>query len=610
MGEKLQRLLKAISVLKTASPIILTAIILVPIWAYGQEYLHSPETDFNAAMSAYENHEYGKAYEEFSALAEKYPDDGHNSIFRFMAAKSLYMNGEYQRSDSLWDDFITTFPTSSYLQEAMLFKGHCLYKQGKLVEAADSYISSIEINPKSEAAAIARDNLVPLANRGLTIEQLKRLVDKHPISSATEPLDYAIARRYIDAGYYRRGMLALQEFMRRYPGSHDFKQARLLMLESQKKAESQMSIGLLAPVSGSFVDFGRSMVEGARLALSEYENDGLKIDLNIKDTGSDPIQAAEVAQEIVNEEPLAVVGPLHSSAAISAAIVLNQNSIPMITPTASESGLTGIGPYIFQISPSAERIGAELGKYAVKNLNIDEFAIIAPDDVEGIKISNAFAEAVYRQGGEVISTTYYPSGATDFKAQIMPIRDILVARLEARLAAGLIDSSEFRNPKKDEMLDKDDWPVTLGGLFLPGYAEDLKMLIPQVRYHVIRTRFLGSYGWDSADLIHEVRPYIEDAIYATDFHIQSNDAAWRKFSNDYQGAFGHAPDKVAAETYDAVRMVMDGIYAGNKDPIKLRDYLGQIQDYKGISTVISFKGTGRANDEVGIYSIDGKKLIR
>jgi ABC-type branched-subunit amino acid transport system substrate-binding protein len=607
MGRKMRRYFKTMPKIGSAIKIAIVFILLAPAGALSEGNLHSPETDFNAAMSAYENQEYDKAYDEFSAMAEEYAEDGHNSIFRFMAAKSLYMNEEYARSDSLWDDFINEFPNSSYLQEAMLFKGHCLYKQGKLVDAASSYLSAIEMDPKSDAAAIARDNLMPLADRGLTTEQLERLIEDRPISSATEPLEFAIARRYIDAGYYRRGVIALQEFMRSYPGSHDFKQARLLMLESQKKAEGQLSIGLLAPVSGSYVEFGRSMVEGARLAINEYK-DSLKIDLNIKDTGSDPIQAAKIAKEMADEEPLAVVGPLHSSAAVSAAIVLNQNDIPMITPTASEAGLAGIGPYVFQMSPSAQRIGEELARYAVGNLNINEFAIIAPDDVDGIKISNAFAEAVYRQGGEVISTTYYPAGATDFKTQIMPLHDILVAKLEEQLAEGLIDSTDYINPKTHELLDKDEWPVNLGGLFLPGYADDLKMLIPQVRYHVIRTRFLGSYSWDSAELIREVKPYIDGAVYATDFHIQPDNSTWMKFTGDYQSAFGHAPDKVAAETYDAVRMVLDGICAGNKDPVKLRDYLARIQDYRGVSAIISFRETGRANDEVSIYSIDGSKM--
>jgi branched-chain amino acid transport system substrate-binding protein len=183
-----------------------------------------------------------------------------------------------------------------------------------------------------------------------------------------------------------------------------------------------------------------------------------------------------------------------------------------------------------------------------------------------------------------------------------------VARAEAQLAAGKLDSFTIFDTKSHEMLAKDDWPVDLDGLFLPGYADELKMLIPQVRYHVIRTRFLGSDNWDSPDLLHEVKSYVNNAVFATDFQAQSNNPDWTKFARAYQSAYGHTPDKAAATTYDAVRLTLMGIDNGNKSPKKLCDYLSQIEDYKGVSNTITFKGTGRANNEVGIYSCDGKKL--
>jgi branched-chain amino acid transport system substrate-binding protein len=576
--------------------------------AYAQDYLNDPVFGLRSAMQTFQNHEYGEAYKRFSALATIYPNDSRNSVFNFMATKSLYEAGDYAHSDSLWDSFMSKFPTSRYLPEAHLFKGHCLYKQNKLIDAADEYLLAIEPDPHSKAAEVARNNLMPLVRRGLTMDALKSLVSRHPISSATEPLEFEIARQDIDNGHYRKGIASLQAFMLRFPGSREFKQAKMLIDESRDKAENQISIGLLAPVTGSFQEFGRSMVEGARLALKGNKDKSSDVELSIKDTGSDPIVAAKVAREMADEEPMAVVGPLNSEAALSAAIVLNERSIPMITPTASESGLSSIGPYVFQISPSIQQLGTAMGQYAVKNLKMNEVAIIAPDDADGRKISNAFAEVVYRQGGEVIFTAYYPAGATDFKAQIMPLHDILVARAAAQLASGKLDSAEIVDAKTHELLGKDDWPVNLDGLFLPGYADELKMLIPQVRYHVIRTRFLGSDGWDSPDLLHEVKNYVENAAFVTDFHPLTGDSNWSKFARAYQSAYGHAPDKAAATTYDAVQLILAGIARGNKSPEKLRDYLNQIEDYNGISTIVTFKDTDRANNAVGIYSTDGRRL--
>ncbi len=78
---------------------------------------------------------------------------------------------------------------------------------------------------------------------------------------------------------------------------------------------------------------------------------------------------------------------------------------------------------------------------------MNEFAIISPDDPGGVKISKAFAEAVYRLGGEVVMTSYYTSGATDFKEQIMPLREVLLEKTDEHLSNGKLDSGQFVDVK-------------------------------------------------------------------------------------------------------------------------------------------------------------------
>ncbi len=103
--------------------------------------------------------------------------------------------------------------------------------------------------------------------------------------------------------------------MSNHPGSKEFKQARLLLQEAMEKSENEIVIGLLAPISGSWQDYGRSMAEGARLAIDIFRSDGFSVDLAIRDTEGDPILAAKVAKTLADEEPIAVVGPLRSESA-------------------------------------------------------------------------------------------------------------------------------------------------------------------------------------------------------------------------------------------------------------------------------------------------------
>ena len=567
-----------------------------------------PIEAYKDAMSEYDDGQYKDAYSKFAVIADSFPNDGNNSLFHFMAAKSLYKAGDYQKSSQLFNNFIESFPGSSLLADAWLLAGHSLYNLKDYSGAAEDYIRALDFFPRGEAAQVAHENLLPLINRGLSLRQLQNLISKYPLSSEKEEMQFAFAQREIDAGRYRIGAHVLQTYLKEYPNGQNSKEARGLLSLALSKSKNECVIGFMAPLTGAYRDYGQAMLEGSKLALKNFKSDSVKIDFIVKDTGDDPIEAAKIATAMAEEEPTAVIGPLNSESSLGAAVALNDRNIPMITPTASESGLSSVGPNIFQLSPSAEKIAQGLATYAIKKLKINDFAIIAPDDQSGQEIADAFIQAVYQLGGDIVSTSYYKSDETDFKQQIMSLRDLLLNKIDQRIAAGRIDSSQFIDPKTGAMMDRDKWPIELGGLFLPGDVDDLKLLIPQVRYHVIHTRFLGSDSWDSSDLIREVKPYAGDAIFATDFHIDSKDPVWAKFSRAFSAAYNHPADKVAAFTYDATTLILKGIENGMLSPEQLRDYLANIANYRGVSCPINFKGTERANSGVAVYSIDGQKL--
>jgi len=574
-----------------------------------------------AAMADYQQGNYKEAYKKFNSLAARYSLDGHQSVFRFMAAKSSYKAGEYDTAIALFDRYLEDFPHSRFESAASLLKGHCLYKQGKIMEAATAYLFAYDQDPKNPDAQTALENLRPLLDKGLSIWELQQLSSDNPASPLFEKIKFTLARRELRSGRIKRGIKSLESYLRSFPRGEYSDEAKELLIQYSEKAAKSQIIGLLAPVSGSFSEYGRGMVEGARLAMKLHGGDSAGVDILIKDTEGDAIKATQLAERLAREEPLAVVGPLRSESCVGAAVVCNSEDIPIITPTASESGIASLGVNVYQISPAIEYLGQAMATYAINVLGIKEFAIISPDDIGGTAISRSFAQTVYRLGGEVISTGFYKSGVTDFKQRIAPLRQILLMKTEELLAAGEIDSSLFVKKivkeydpvladtiRSVEMLDTEDWPVNLGGLFLPGYPDDLKLLIPQIKYHVIRTRFLGADGWDSPELIREVSRYVGNAVFATDFHAGSDEIQWVEFANAYSAQFGHAPDKVAGLTFDAVALILEGLRAGNDSSEKLRQYLSDIQGYQGVSCRITFKGCGRANNEIRIYSITEGKV--
>jgi outer membrane protein assembly factor BamD (BamD/ComL family) len=150
--------------------------------ALADNYIENPEEGMRIAMLDYRKGRYEDAYKKFKSLAERYALDGHNSSFRFMAAKSLYMGGEYALAILSLNEYLDDFPRSRYAGAAFLLKGHALYRTGDLMGSASAYISSVDINARNRTGQTALENLEPLIQKGLSIWQLKKLIDEHPVS--------------------------------------------------------------------------------------------------------------------------------------------------------------------------------------------------------------------------------------------------------------------------------------------------------------------------------------------------------------------------------------------------------------------------------------------
>jgi branched-chain amino acid transport system substrate-binding protein len=590
--------------------IILFLLISVSV-SFSQKLTGSPREALYQALDIYSLGRYDEAYERFKYLSEVYSLEEHHTIFKFMAIKSLYKAGHLDQAKDGFESFIKDYPGSTYLGAANMYLGHIAYIEGKLLESATYYIKAIDLSGKSEAGDISAANLEKMLPEELSIDDLIYLVDNYPGSSFAGEILYNLGKRHFNEQRYKRAAKVFEKYLANYsPGSHTA-EVKQLYAKARDKGFNKIVIGVLAPLSGSYADYGKQMVDGIKLAFKETSKiNNKEIELIIKDTQGSPVQATMAMKTLVLEEPSVVIGPLRSESAVSAAIVANFHGIPLITPTASERGIADLGDDIFQISPPAEIIATSLAKYAVNDLGITEFGIIAPGDFNGRQVARAFRQEAYQLGGEVIASAFYEPGETDFSNQIKPLRDQLLMKTEEQLAMYLIDSTEYYDEEKEKWLDQKDWRVYLGGLFMPGYPKELSLLVPQIRYHIISTQYLGLDGWDSRDLAKEIDRYIDGSIFATDYHPGTESAAWDDFYARYREIYQSEPGRVAALSYDAAELVKTAMESGAATADDISAFLGTVENYQGVSCTINFKSTGHANDAVSIFQIGRESLTR
>ena len=115
------------------------------------------------------------------------------------------------------------------------------------------------------------------------------------------------------------------------------------MLGFASVAHADITIGLVAPITGPVAAYGDQVRNGAQAAVDTINEAGgilgEKVVLQIVDDAGDPKQGVSGANLLVGEGVQYVVGPVTSGVAIPASDVFAENGILMVTPTASNRPL-------------------------------------------------------------------------------------------------------------------------------------------------------------------------------------------------------------------------------------------------------------------------------
>ncbi len=143
-------------------------------------------------------------------------------------------------------------------------------------------------------------------------------------------------------------------------------------------------------------------------------------------------------------------------------------------------------------------------------------------------------------------------------------------------------------------------------LYLPAHSAEVPLLVSQVHYYDLNPVFLGGHLWDNDTILQEAAKDMEGAYFVTGFYVDSQQGTVKKFVDDYMNKFAKRPDLLAAQAYDAARLLFQAAnLSATRDDIHTN--LLQIKDFEGVSGKTTFGGQGEADKLVPVLQIkDGK----
>ena len=203
--------------------------------------------------------------------------------------------------------------------------------------------------------------------------------------------------------------------------------AAAALVSSNAMAQANtFKIGLILPMTGQQASTGKQIEAAARLYMAQNGNmvAGKKIELIVKDDGGLPDASKRIAQEMVVNDKINVMGGFGlTPIALAAAPIATQSKTPMIVMAAATSIITEASPYIVRTSFTIPQSAVAMADWAPKN-GIKKVVTLVSDYGPGIDAEKYFKERFLFNGGQVTDSLRVPLRNPDFAPFLQKVRDL------------------------------------------------------------------------------------------------------------------------------------------------------------------------------------------
>jgi branched-chain amino acid transport system substrate-binding protein len=509
---------------------------------------------YQAAEASYHRQAYRQAYRQFAAYLERYPQGSRALDARVREAELAGLLGDWQGSLRRYQQILARQPRPEVALKARYGIGRAYFKLGQYQQASqvlDSLTAASDL-PRSlwfstqalmveialkqaqvpQAFAHLRlaaqdlasgdqewfeDLKTRLLEQASTtdLEQLAALYRDNPLSAA---LLLRLARRCQETAQDAEARKWVATLKERFPTSPEAAAADRLL------TGGKVVVGCLLPLSGQLSAIGFRVQRGMELAAK-----GAQVKLVFRDTATDPETAAAATRELAQDDSvLAILGPLSSAVAQSAAAAAQAAGVPLIA-LSQKDGLTQTGSWIFQaFMTPRQQVRALL--HQTLAMGIKRFAILYPDSSYGRTFSQKFQEEMAAAGGELAAQAFYSPGTREF-------------------AATLAALAESLKPQADGAA-----PAT--ALFIPDDAPTVAAIAQAMAGSPLKgLQLLGTNLLDNTKLPAEQLSALEGAIFPDAFFAGDPNPEVQKFISSYRQQYGEEPDYLAAQGYAVFRVL-------------------------------------------------------
>ena len=345
--------------------------------------------------------------------------------------------------------------------------------------------------------------------------------------------------------------------------------------------ENTIRIGMNFELTGNVANYGTTEYNGAKLAIKQANENSehkFKYEIVEGDNKSAAEEATALATKLATSDGVdGMVGPATSGNSLATYQVANDSKVLVVSPSATANGATmnngKVYDYVYRVCFEDNTQGAAMGVFAYDNLGKRKAAMLSDSSNDYAKgMAKSFKKKFKEKGGEIVTELNYAEKDTDFNVQLTKIKDM-------------------------------DFDV----LYIPGYYNEVGLIIKQARSLGIDVPIIGGDGFDSSDLVKLAgAENLNDVYFTTAYTTVNASDELTAFIEAYKEEYGEEPSMFSARAYDATNVMIEAYEkAGKKDMDAAKDALDSMK-FNGVTGSFTFDKTHTPTKDVLVVKlVDG-----
>jgi len=349
----------------------------------------------------------------------------------------------------------------------------------------------------------------------------------------------------------------------------------LIVLSGFSMGQEEVTIGLLGPMTGTAAQAGNNMRDAVALGIEEVNESnrlpGISLRMVVVDDEGNPTVSKNGNMRLVyKEKAIVVIGAVHSSCTLANMEVTKEAGVPQITPISTSPEITQKGnKWIFRTAATDAIQAENIVKIALEKLNKKRLAVIYVLDDYGRDATKVLLDVSNRMGYPPVAVESFNPDDKDFSSQLLKIKE------------------------------KNADTLIIWSLYEPA-----ALIAKQVAQMGLQIQLMGGGGLTNSKYVELGGEATNGTIMCQTYHLSSQESHIANFTKKFKEKYGRNPDPNAAQSYDAIMIVVAALEeVGVDDKSKIRDAIASTLNFNGVTGIISFDDTGDAPREMKVIQI-------